>query len=81
MDHLCEHEMLKKAQKKKCNTILERRYKDDEYRKSLSDIGWTEEIALEDHAYAATRRKKSEREFMETLIERRRCTRIIESAQ
>ena len=64
------HEVLKKAQKKKwCNTILERWYKDDLYRKSLSDIGWIEEgimqydnIALEDHSYTATREERSRNE-------------------
>ena len=40
------HEMLKKTHSNKtvdCKTILERWYKDEQYRKSLSDIGWTEE--------------------------------------
>ena len=43
-------------------SILERWHKDDLYRKSLSEIGWTEEqiiehdkIALEDHSYVATK--------------------------
>ena len=46
--------------------ILERWHDDDKYRKSLSDIGWTEEqiiqydaIALEDHPYVATRQERS----------------------
>ena len=53
------HDMLRKARKHKsggCKTIMERWHDDDKYRKSLSDIGWTEEhiiqydaIALEDH--------------------------------
>ena len=60
--------MLRKArndQKGNCNTILERWYKDDKYRKSLSDIGWTEEqikqydaIALEDHSYVAANEER-----------------------
>ena len=83
------HEMLKKAHKHEYHNILDRWYKNDKYRKSLYDIGWTEEgitqydkIALEDHSYTATRkRKKSAREIVETLIESRRCTRTIESAQ
>ena len=60
------HEMLKKAQRKQYKTILERWYNDDKYRKSLSDIGWTEEqifqydaIALEDHSYMATWQERS----------------------
>ena len=56
-------------------TFWDRWNKDDKYHKSLSDIGWTEEsifqydeIALEDHSYTATKkRKKSKREIMETL--------------
>ena len=58
------HEMLRKARSIKngnCKTILERWYRDEQYRKSLSDIGWTEEqikqydaFALEDHSYVAT---------------------------
>ena len=42
-------------------TILERWHDDGKYRKSLSDVGWTEEqiiqydaIALEDHSYVAS---------------------------
>ena len=63
------HDMLKKARKHKSGcykTILERWRDDDKYRKSLSDIGWTEEqiipyvaIALEDHFYVATRQERS----------------------
>ena len=82
--------MLRKARKHKSGcykNILDRWNNDDKCRKSLSDIGWTEEqiiqydkITLEDHAYTATRgRKKPEREIMETLTERRRCPRTIES--
>ena len=57
------HDMLRKAHSNKngnCETILERWYKDDQYRKSLSCVGWTEEqkqydaIALEDHSYVST---------------------------
>ena len=47
-------------------TILERWYDDDKYRKSLSDIGWTEEqiiqydaSALEDHSNVATWQERS----------------------
>ena len=37
---------------------------------------------LEDHSYTATRDERSpKREFMETLLERRRCARTIQSAQ
>ena len=56
--------MLRKARKHTSGgykTILERWHDDDKYRKSLSDIGWTEEqiiqcgaIALEGHSYVAT---------------------------
>ena len=58
------HDMLRKARNSKngnCKTILERWYKDDQYRKFLSDIGWTEEqikqydaLAMEHHTYVAT---------------------------
>ena len=55
------HDRLKKAQKKQCSAILERWYKDDLYRGSLSKLGWNEEtlmaygkIAFEDHSYTAT---------------------------
>ena len=47
------------------NTILERWHKDDEYRKSLSKNGWTEEqivqydkLALEDHSYVAIKEER-----------------------
>ena len=53
------HDMLRKARSNKngnCKTILERWYKDDKFRKYLSDIEWAEEeikqydaLALEDH--------------------------------
>ena len=53
--------MRRKARKHKSGgykTIVERWHDDDKNRKSLSDIGWTEEqiiqygeIALEDHSY------------------------------
>ena len=74
------HDMLMKALKKQCSTILDRWYKDDLYRGSLSKLGWDEEtimeydkIALEDHSYTDKRRKTSERELMEALINRRGC--------
>ena len=54
-------EMLQKARQPKhggYKTMLERWHKDDKYRMSLSDIGWTEEqifqydeLALEDHSF------------------------------
>ena len=57
--------MLQKARQPKHGghkTILERWQKDDEYRTSLLEIGWTEEqiiqddeLALEDHRFSATR--------------------------
>ena len=63
------HDMLRKARKHKSGgykIILERWLDDDKYRKSLSDIGWTEErviqydeIALEDHSNIATRQERS----------------------
>ena len=53
------HGMLREARKHKSGgykTILERWHDDDKYRKSISDVGWTEEhiiqydaIAVEDH--------------------------------
>ena len=55
--------MLGKAELPKngsCQTILERWYSDNKYRKSLSEEGWTEkhirqydELAPEDHSYEA----------------------------
>ena len=58
-------DMLQKARQAKrggYKTILERWHKDDEYRKSLSEIWWTEEqiaqydeLTLEDHSCIATR--------------------------
>ena len=69
--HFKAKEMLQKVRQHKhggSKTILERLHKDDDYRKSLSDIGWTEEqiiqydeVALEDHSYMATP-KNSQRE-------------------
>ena len=66
------HDILRKARKHKSGgykTILDRWHDDDKYRKSLSDIGWTEEqisqcdaIALEDHSYVATRQEGSRNE-------------------
>ena len=63
------HDMLRKARKHKSGgykTILERWHDVDEYRKSLSDIGCTEEqiiqydeIAMEDHSCVATRQERS----------------------
>ena len=62
------HDMLRKAHSNEngnCKTILERWYKDEQYRKSLSDIGWTEEqikqydaLALEDHSYVTAPEKR-----------------------
>ena len=56
--------MLRRAKLPKngsCETFLEKWYRDDMYRKSLSDKGWAEEkirqydaLALEDHSYEAT---------------------------
>ena len=50
-------------------TILDRWHKDDDNRKSLSDIGWTEghiiqydKIALEDHFYIATPKERARNE-------------------
>ena len=62
------HDMLQKARQPKHGgnkSILERWHKDEQYRKSVSEIGWTEEqiieydkIALEDHSYVATRSER-----------------------
>ena len=63
------HNMLKKAQKKQCTINLERWYKSDLYRGSLSKIGWNEatimaydKIAFEDHSHTATREERSRNE-------------------
>ena len=63
-------EMLQKARQPKhggYKTILERWHKDDKYRKSLSEIGWTEkqiiqydELALEDYFFLQQERKELE---------------------
>ena len=63
------HDMLRKARSNKngnCKTFLERWCKDDQYRKSLSDIAWTEEqikqydaVAVEDHSHVATTEERS----------------------
>ena len=52
-------------------TIVERWQKDDKYRTSLSEIGWTEEqifqydkLALEDHRFSATRKERDRYESM-----------------
>ena len=63
--------MLKKADKhKNCyRNIRDRRNNDDKYRKSLLDIGWSEErviqydeIALEDLCYVATKQERGRNE-------------------
>ena len=66
------HGMLRKTRKQKSGgykNILDRWHNDDTYRKSLSDIEWTEEqiiqhdaIALEDHSYVATWQARSRNE-------------------
>ena len=63
-------EMLQKGRQLKHGghkSILERWHKDDQYRNSLSLIGWIEEqiiehdnIALEDHSYVATKPERIE---------------------
>ena len=83
------HEVVKKAHKYEYKTVLGRRYNDDKYRKSLTDIGRNEEgrmqydkIALEDHSYIPTKEEVGTRIHGNPhCIERRRCTRTIESAQ
>ena len=70
--HYTAHDVMRRARKHKSGgykTILERWHDDDKYRKSLSDIGWTEEqiiqydaIALEDHSYVATWQETSRNE-------------------
>ena len=51
------------------NTILERWRKDDEYRKSVSEIGWTkeqiiqyDELAVEEHFDSATKGERTRNE-------------------
>ena len=78
------HDMLRKARKDKSGgykTIPERWHDDDKYRKSLSEIGWTEEqiiqydaVALEDHSYEATWQERSRSsDFLEA---KRNCKRL-----
>ena len=87
VDHLCDSTCAPKLMKcwrklkHECENILDRWYKDDKYRKSLSDIGWNEEGAMQYDKFALEKpllhcdkqRKKSERETMEPLFERIRC--------
>ena len=82
MDHLCgsacitKHMKLhKRAQRKQHKTILDRWNRDGKYRKSLSDVGWTEEsliqydeIAFEDHSLIATRQERSRNEKSGKLL-------------
>ena len=74
--HYKAQEMLKKARKPTngYRNILDRWFYDDKHRKSLPDIGWTEEgsiqydiIALEDHSYTATKEEGSRNEKSWTL--------------
>ena len=71
MDHLCGSACItpkaRKHQSGGYNNNLDRWHNDDKYRKSLSDIGWSEEqiiqwneMALKDHSYVATRLEKKE---------------------
>ena len=79
MDHLCDSVCITKHMKcwRKFSTtknggyknILDRWNNDDKYRKSSSDIGWTEEqiiqydeIASEDHSYVATQQERNRNE-------------------
>ena len=67
--HFKARDMLRKARSNKngiCKTIVERWFKDEQHRKSLSDISWTEEqieqneaLASEDHSYVATPEERS----------------------
>ena len=85
------HEMLKKARKHKngYRNILDRWNKDDKYRKSLSDVRWPWRTYHSirwnrigrPFLHCNKRRRKSERETMETSIECRGKTRTTESAQ
>ena len=61
--------MLQKARQPKhggYKTILERWHKDYQYRKTLSEIRWTDkqiiqydELALEDHSHTATKEERT----------------------
>ena len=84
--------MLRKARRHKSGgnkTILDRWHNGDKYRKSLSDIGWTEEliieydeIALQDHSYGATWQERSRNEkAWKNFFECRRYSSAIESVQ
>ena len=66
------HEMLKKAHKHDCKNIVHRWHNDDKYCKSLSAI--RQNRMRRPFLHCDKRRKKLEREFIDTLIERRRCT-------
>ena len=86
------HDMRRKARKHKSGgykTFLERWHDDDKYRKSLSDIRWTEEqiihfdaIALEDHSCAATWQERSRNgKSWKVSLNAESIQRTIESAQ
>ena len=70
--HCKAHDILRKARLHKSGgykTFLDRWNNDDKYRKSLSDIRWSEEqiiqydvIALEDHSYVATKQERGRNE-------------------
>ena len=70
--HCKAHDILRKARLHKSGgykTFLDRWNNDDKYRKSLSDIRWTEEqivqydvIALEDHSYVARKQERGRNE-------------------
>ena len=79
------HDMLRKARTHKSGGW----HNDDKYRKSLSDIGWTEEqiieydeIALEDHSYVAAWEERSRNEkSWKKIFECRRYLNIHQSLE
>ena len=97
MDHLCGKPCTSKHMKNwgkpaatengNCTSIQERWYKDNKYRKSLSDIGWTEEqmkqydaIALEDHSYVTSTAERSRNEkTLNIFLEQRGYSRTNDS--
>ena len=84
--------LLRKARRHKSGgykIILERWHDDDKYRKSLSDVGWTEEqiihyddaIELEDHSHVAIKQERSRKRKSLNISLNAEHSKTMESAQ
>ena len=76
-------EVLQKARQPKhggSKTILEGWHKEDNYRKSLSDIGWTEEQIIQNDELALEEQERKELVTRKiTPVEKRRCSKTTDS--